>query len=42
MIAYGEKIQVFSGNSNPQFAETICKEQGVPMGKAVVKHFADG
>ena len=42
MIAYGEKIQVFSGNSNPQFAETICKELGVPMGKAVVKHFADG
>ena len=42
MIAYGENIQVFCGNSNPQFAQTICKELGVPMGKAIVTHFADG
>ncbi len=42
MIAYGENIQIISGNSNPQFAETICKELGLTMGKAVVKHFADG
>ena len=42
MIAYGENIQVFCGNSNPKFAETICKELGIEMGKAVVKHFADG
>ena len=42
MIAYGENIQVFCGNSNPEFAATICKELGIPMGKASVKHFADG
>jgi len=42
MIAYGENIQVFCGNSNPEFAQTICKELGIEMGKAVVKHFADG
>ena len=42
MIAYGENIQVFCGNSNPQFAQTICDELGLPMGKAVVKNFADG
>ena len=42
MIAYGENVQIFSGNSNPEFAATICKELGLPMGKATVKHFADG
>ena len=42
MIAYGDKIQVFCGNSNPEFAATICKELGLPMGKATVRHFADG
>ncbi len=42
MIAYGENIQVFCGNSNPEFARTICRELGLDMGKAVVKHFADG
>ena len=42
MIAYGEHIQVFCGNSNPEFAKTICKELGIEMGKATVKHFADG
>ena len=38
MIAYGENIQVFSGNSNPEFAKTICIE----LGKADVRQFADG
>ena len=42
MIAYGENIQVFCGNSNPEFAKTICKELGVELGKAIVRHFADG
>ncbi|HIT34448.1 MAG TPA: ribose-phosphate pyrophosphokinase [Candidatus Faecousia intestinigallinarum] len=42
MIAYGDHIQVFSGNSNPAFAETICKELGVPLGKSTVTTFADG
>ena len=42
MIAYGDNIKVFSGNSNPAFAETICKELGITIGNGTVKKFADG
>ncbi|MGN1015513.1 MAG: ribose-phosphate pyrophosphokinase [Faecousia sp.] len=42
MIAYGDNIQIISGNSNPEFANTICKELGIPMSKATVKTFSDG
>ena len=42
MIAYGENIKVFCGNSNPEFAKTICKELGLELGKSTVKTFADG
>ena len=42
MIAYGDNVKVFCGNSNPQFAQTVCKELGIPMGKGVVKTFSDG
>lgn len=42
MIAYGDNIKVFSGNSNPVFAQTICKELGVTLGDGTVKTFADG
>ncbi len=42
MIAYSEHIKVFCGNSNPVFAETVCKCLGIPMGKSTVKTFADG
>lgn len=42
MIAYGENIKIFCGNSNPEFAQTICKELGLPMGKGIVRTFADG
>ena len=42
MTAYGDNIKIFCGNSNPQFAETICKALAVPMGQADVKTFADG
>ena len=41
MIAY-ENIKVFTGNSNPEFARTICKELGVELGDSEVKTFADG
>ena len=42
MVAYGENIKIFCGNSNPEFAKTICKELGVEMAQGTVKHFADG
>ena len=42
MIAYGENIKIFCGNSNPAFAETVCKELGLPMGQGTVQTFSDG
>ena len=42
MIAYAENIMVFTGNSNPEFAKTICKELGIELGNSEVKTFADG
>ena len=42
MIAYGENIKVFSCNSNPAFAQTVCDVLGIPMGQSTVKTFADG
>ena len=42
MIMYGEHIQVLCGNSNPEFAKTVCKELGLDLGKSEVKQFADG
>ena len=42
MIAYGENIKIFCGNSNPAFAETVCKELGLTLGRSTVKTFADG
>ena len=42
MIAYGENIKVFSCNSNPAFAQTVCDVLGIPMGQSIVKTFADG
>ena len=42
MIAYGENIKIFCGNSNPAFAETVCRELGLEMGKGVVQTFSDG
>ena len=42
MIAYGENIKIFCGNSNPAFAQTVCKELGLAIGNGEVKTFADG
>ena len=41
MIAYDD-IKIFCGNSNPEFAKTVCEKLGVPLGKSTVKTFADG
>ena len=42
MIAYGDNIKIFCGNSNPAFAQTVCRELGLPMGRSTVASFADG
>ncbi|MEX5433786.1 ribose-phosphate pyrophosphokinase-like domain-containing protein, partial [Klebsiella michiganensis] len=35
-------LLVFSGNANKPLAQSICKELGVRMGKALVTRFSDG
>lgn len=35
-------ILVFSGNANRELALCICRELGVPLGKALVSRFSDG
>ena len=42
MIAFGDNIKVFCGNSNPAFARTICNELGIELGHSTVRTFADG
>jgi len=42
MIAYGENIKIFCGNSNRTFAETICRELGLALGNGTVQTFSDG
>ena len=42
MIAYGENTKIFCGNSNPVFAENVCKELGLTLGQSTVSTFADG
>ena len=37
-----ERIRIFSGNSNIALARKICKNLGVPLGKANVTTFSDG
>lgn len=35
-------LLVFSGNANRPLAQAVCRELGVPMGKALVGKFSDG
>ncbi|MCD6435024.1 MAG: ribose-phosphate pyrophosphokinase [Clostridiales bacterium] len=42
MQTQGKKIKIFSGNSNPELAQKICSELGIPLGNATVKTFSDG
>ncbi len=42
MHTQGKKIKIFSGNSNPELAQKICSELGIPLGDATVKTFSDG
>lgn len=36
------KLQVFTGNANPELAREICQNLGQPLGEAEVKSFMDG
>jgi ribose-phosphate pyrophosphokinase len=42
MLCDDSPIKIFSGNSNPDLAEKICRAAGVPLGSAQVKSFSDG
>jgi ribose-phosphate pyrophosphokinase len=42
MHSNGKKIKIFSGNSNKELAQSICKELGIPLGEAHVSKFSDG
>ena len=42
MIAHGKEIKVFTGNSNPSLAQSICQELYMGLGNAAVSQFADG
>ncbi|MBR4550253.1 MAG: ribose-phosphate pyrophosphokinase [Oscillospiraceae bacterium] len=42
MIAHGKEIRVFTGNSNPALAQSICQELYMSLGNASVSQFADG
>jgi len=37
-----DKIKVFTGNSNPELAQNICANLGIPLGAARVRNFSDG
>ena len=38
----GQKIKIFSGNSNKNLALKICEELNIELGDAVVETFSDG
>ena len=42
MIPHGKEIKVFTGSSNPELADMICKNLGISLGKSTVTAFADG
>ena len=42
MISHGKEIKVFTDNSNPALAESICSELFRTLGNANVSQFADG
>ena len=37
-----QNMLVFSGNANRALAQAVCRQLGVPMGKALVGKFSDG
>jgi ribose-phosphate pyrophosphokinase len=37
-----DKIKIFCGNSNPQLAQEICDNLGIPLSESLVRTFSDG
>ena len=42
MISHGKDIKVFSGNSNPELAKSICHLMGTKLGESEISTFSDG
>ena len=42
MISHGKEIKVFTGNSNPELAKSICDQLFKDLGKCTCTSFADG
>ena len=41
-MAHGKEIKIICGNSNKQFAESICRKIGLRLGQTDVAKFSDG
>ena len=41
MVMYKDNIKIFTGNSNPELAASVCKSPGLDMGFSTVRTFAD-
>src|SRR3974390_2967901 len=37
-----DRLQLFTGNANPQLSAEIAEHLGMPLGRCMVKQFADG
>ena len=42
MILHGKELKVFTGNSNPPLAKSICESLGRTLGESGASRFADG
>ncbi|HID86275.1 MAG TPA: ribose-phosphate pyrophosphokinase, partial [Anaerolineae bacterium] len=38
----GNRLQLFTGNANPDLAAEIARHMGIPLGQALVSTFSDG
>ena len=37
-----DRLQIFSGNANPELTREICQHLGIEIGRAMIRQFADG
>jgi len=42
MISHGKEIKIFTGNANPELAQSVCRNMGRQLGDSTVESFADG